>query len=60
MQCCCCSGIGTHFDSLAAAVQVSHFDSLKSTEMRTIQELHRNINENHSRSQGTQAGRKLN
>lgn len=40
--------------------QVAHFDKLRDQDVRRVRELHANINDNHHRAKGVEAGKPLN
>ena len=40
-------------------MQVEHFDKLRQADVRLVQQVHRNINANHARAKGEEAGKPL-
>ena len=45
--------------SVQASSQVEHFDKLRAADVQLVRKLHANINSNHSRAKGTEAGKDL-
>ena len=45
--------------SVQTSSQVEHFDKLRAADVQLVRKLHANINSNHSRAKGTEAGKDL-
>lgn len=54
-----CKDLRKKYEECCSASWVAHFDKLRDQDVRRVRALHANINDNHQKSKGVEAGKPL-